>query len=139
MKVAYARAVPSLRPLLDAGSLVVAPGAYDGLTARLIAQHGFAALYMTGAGTSVAAGFPDYGLLTMSEMVANASRITEAVDLPVIADADTGYGNELNVARTVRAYAKAGVAAMHIEDQTFPKRCGHLAGKEVIPRDDYVR
>ncbi len=131
--------MPSLRPLLDAGGLVVAPGVYDALTARLVSQHGFAALYMTGAGTSAAAGYPDYGLLTMSEMVANAARIADAVALPVIADADTGYGNELNVARTVRAYARAGVAALHIEDQAFPKRCGHLAGKEIVARDGWLR
>ncbi|MBO0728298.1 MAG: isocitrate lyase/PEP mutase family protein [Acidimicrobiaceae bacterium] len=129
----------SLRPLLASDGLVVAPGAYDALTARLIAAHGFPAVYMTGAGTSVAFGYPDYGLLTMSDMVANASRIAEAVDLPVIADADTGYGNELNVVRTVRAYARAGVAAIHLEDQTFPKRCGHLAGKEIVDRDDWLR
>ena len=129
----------SLRPLLDSGELVVAPGAYDGLTARLVAQHGFRALYMTGAGTAAAAGYPDYGLLTLTEMAANAARLAEAVDLPVIADADTGYGNELNVARTVRAYARAGVAALHIEDQSFPKRCGHLTGKEVVPAEEWLR
>jgi hypothetical protein len=130
--------MPSLRPALDVGGLVVAPGVYDGLTARLAAQHGFPALYMTGAGTAAAGGYPDYGLLTMSEMVANAARIAEAVDVPVIADADTGYGNELNVVRTVRAYAKAGVAALHIEDQAFPKRCGHLAGKEIVAPEEWL-
>jgi 2-methylisocitrate lyase-like PEP mutase family enzyme len=128
-----------LREAMSAGPMVVAPGAYDALTARLVAQHGFPAVYMTGAGTSVAHGYPDYGLLTMTEMVANAARMTGAVDIPVIADADTGYGNELNVARTVRAYARAGVAAIHIEDQTFPKRCGHLAGKEIVDRDAWLR
>jgi 2-methylisocitrate lyase-like PEP mutase family enzyme len=130
--------MPSLRPLLAADDLVVAPGVYDGLTARLAAQHGFAALYMTGAGTAAAAGYPDYGLLTMSEMVANAAQLAEAVDVPLIADADTGYGNELNVVRTVRAYSRVGVAALHIEDQTFPKRCGHLAGKQIVTRDDWL-
>jgi 2-methylisocitrate lyase-like PEP mutase family enzyme len=119
--------------------LVVAPGAYDALTAKLIAQHGFRAVYMTGAGTAAGAGYPDYGLLTMSEMAANAARISDAVDIPVIADADTGFGNELNVVRTVRAYAKAGVAALHIEDQDFPKRCGHLQGKQIIERDPWLR
>jgi 2-methylisocitrate lyase-like PEP mutase family enzyme len=119
--------------------LVIAPGAYDALTAKLIAQHGFAAVYMTGAGTAAAAGYPDYGLLTMGEMAANAARIADAVDLPVIADADTGFGNELNVVRTVRTYAKAGVAALHIEDQDFPKRCGHLQGKQIIDRDPWLR
>ncbi|MBO0822486.1 MAG: isocitrate lyase/PEP mutase family protein [Actinobacteria bacterium] len=119
--------------------MVLAPGAYDALTARLVARNGFPAVYMTGAGTSVAHGYPDYGLLTMTEMVDNAARMTVAVDIPVIADADTGYGNELNVIRTVQAYARAGVAAIHIEDQTFPKRCGHLAGKEIIERDAWLR
>jgi 2-methylisocitrate lyase-like PEP mutase family enzyme len=129
----------SLRPLLGGNALIIAPGAYDALTARLVAQHGFPAVYMTGAGTSASAGFPDYGLLTMTEMVTNAARLVDAVDSPVIADADTGYGNELNVARTVRSYAKAGVAAVHLEDQAFPKRCGHLAGKEVVATDEWLR
>ncbi len=128
-----------LREAISAGPMVLAPGAYDALTARLVAQHGFPAVYMTGAGTSVAHGYPDYGLLTMTEMVYNAARMTAAVDVTVIADADTGYGNELNVVRTVRAYARAGVAAIHIEDQTFPKRCGHLAGKEIVDRDAWLR
>jgi 2-methylisocitrate lyase-like PEP mutase family enzyme len=129
----------SLRTAVSAGPIVLAPGAYDGLTARLVAQHGFPAVYMTGAGTSVAHGYPDYGLLTMTEMAANAALMSEAAGIPVIADADTGYGNELNVARTVRAYARAGVAALHIEDQTFPKRCGHLAGKQITARDAWLR
>jgi 2-methylisocitrate lyase-like PEP mutase family enzyme len=93
---------------------------------------------MTGAGTAASQGYPDYGLLTMSEMVGNASRIANVVDLPVIADADTGYGNELNVVRTVREYERHGVAAIHIEDQVFPKKCGHLDNKEVIPLNDYL-
>jgi 2-methylisocitrate lyase-like PEP mutase family enzyme len=131
--------VPSLRPLLDTGGLIVAPGAYDGLTARLAGQWGFPAVYMTGAGTAAAAGYPDYGLLTMTEMAANAARLVEAVDVPVIADADTGYGNELNVVRAVRAFAAAGVAAMHIEDQAFPKRCGHLAGKQIVEAGEWLR
>jgi 2-methylisocitrate lyase-like PEP mutase family enzyme len=129
----------SLRHAIGAGPMVLAPGAYDALTARLVARYGFPAVYMTGAGTSVAHGYPDYGLLTMTEMVENAARMTAAADIPVIADADTGYGNELNVVRTVRAYARAGVAAIHIEDQTFPKRCGHLAGKEITDRDAWLR
>ncbi|MGH3306005.1 MAG: isocitrate lyase/PEP mutase family protein [Streptosporangiaceae bacterium] len=128
-----------LRHAIGSGPMILAPGAYDALTARLVARHGFPAVYMTGAGTAVAHGYPDYGLLTMTEMVDNAARMTAAVDIPVIADADTGYGNELNVVRTVRAYARAGVAAIHIEDQTFPKRCGHLAGKEIVGRDAWLR
>ena len=119
-------------------SMVVAPGAYDGLTARLISQADFAAVYMTGGGTSSGFGYPDYGLLTMSEMVENAGRIVDAVDLPVISDADNGYGNELNTYRTIRAFEKAGVAGVHIEDQAFPKKCGHLDDKELIPLEDYV-
>ena len=130
----------SLRAAIaDQAPMLVAPGVYDGLTARLVAQRGFDAVYMTGAGTAAAYGYPDYGLLTMSEMVANATRIAQAVDLPVIADADTGYGNELNAVRTVRAFAHAGAAAIHIEDQAFPKRCGHLAGKEIVERDVWLR
>jgi 2-methylisocitrate lyase-like PEP mutase family enzyme len=118
--------------------MVIAPGAYDGLTAKLVAQAGFPAVYMTGAGTSVSQGYPDFGLLTMSEMVENAARIVRAVDVPVIADADTGYGNELNAFRTVQEYESRGVAAIHIEDQVSPKKCGHLDDKEVIAREDYV-
>jgi len=127
-----------LRRLLRDEAMVIAPGAYDGLTAKLVAQAGFAAVYMTGAGTSVSHGYPDFGLLTMSEMVDNAARIVAAVDVPVIADADTGYGNELNAFRTVQEYERRGVAAIHIEDQMSPKRCGHLDDKEIVPRDDYI-
>lgn len=126
-----------LRKLMGDG-MVVAPGAYDGLTARLISQADFAAVYMTGGGTSSGFGYPDYGLLTMSEMVENAGRIVDAVELPVISDADNGYGNELNTYRTIRAFEKAGVAGVHIEDQAFPKKCGHLDDKELIPLEDYV-
>src|SRR5499427_9314134 len=126
------------RALLQRDGMVVAPGAYDCITAKLIEQAGFAAVYMTGAGTAAILGYPDFGLVTMSEMVANAQRIAAAVELPVIADADTGYGNELNVFRTVREYEKSGVAGLHIEDQEFPKKCGHLEGKQVIPRDEYT-
>lgn len=117
----------------------MAPGAADALTARLIAKHGFEAIYMTGAGTTaVRLGMPDVGLLSMDEMVDNAQRIAEASQLPLIADADTGYGGPLNVQRTVRAYERAGAAAIHIEDQQWPKRCGHLAGKSVIPAEEMV-
>ena len=127
-----------LSALLAQGGMVVAPGAHDGLTARLVAQAGFGAVYMTGAGTSVAHGYPDFGLLTETEMVANAARMARAVDIPLIADADTGYGNELNVIRTVQDYERAGVAAIHIEDQVSPKRCGHLDDKEIVPREDWI-
>jgi 2-methylisocitrate lyase-like PEP mutase family enzyme len=112
----------------------VAPGVADALAARLVAREGFDAVYMTGFGTSLTRlGMPDVGLLTASEMVDNASRIVDASGLPVIADADTGYGNPINTRRTIRDYEKAGVAGVHIEDQVWPKRCGHLAGKRVIP------
>jgi 2-methylisocitrate lyase-like PEP mutase family enzyme len=127
-----------LRELLRRDGIVTAPGAYDCITARLIEQAGFSAVYMTGAGTAAALGYPDYGLLTMSEMVENAGRIAAAVRTPVIADADTGYGNELNVVRTVREYEQRGVAGIHIEDQAFPKKCGHLENKVIIPLEDYV-
>ena len=127
-----------LRAMIKRGGMTIAPGAYDCITAKLIADAGFEAVYMTGAGTAAAHGFPDYGLLTMSEMVGNASKIAATVDRPVIADADTGYGNELNAVRTVREYARHGVAAIHIEDQVFPKKCGHLDNKEVIPAGDYI-
>lgn len=122
-----------------AGGLVVAPGVYDALMVRLVARAGFRAAYMTGAGTAVSHGFPDYGLLTMTEMVANAARIARAVPgVALIADADTGFGNELNVTRTVREYEHAGAAAIHIEDQAFPKRCGHLDDKVVVPLEEYL-
>lgn len=128
----------SLRQQLATGRMLVAPGAYDAIGARMIQQAGFSAVYMTGAGTSAARGFPDFGLLTMSEMVENAAVMARSVDIPLIADADTGYGNELNVTRTVREYEARGVAAVHIEDQVSPKRCGHLDGKVVIPRAEFV-
>jgi 2-methylisocitrate lyase-like PEP mutase family enzyme len=127
-----------LRQLLQGPELVIAPGAYDALTARLVEQAGFPAVYMTGAGTAAARGYPDYGLLTMTEMVDNAALIARSVSVPVIADADTGFGNELNVTRTMREYESRGVAAIHIEDQVSPKRCGHLEGKEVVSRDEFV-
>ena len=126
------------RELLHRDGMVVAPGAYDCITARLIAQAAFDAVYMTGAGTAATLGYPDFGLVTMSEMVGNAERIAAAVDLPVIADADTGYGNELNVYRTVREFERSGVVGIHIEDQGFPKKCGHLDDKEIVPREDWL-
>jgi 2-methylisocitrate lyase-like PEP mutase family enzyme len=127
-----------MRELLRRGGMVVAPGAYDCITARLIERAGFDAVYMTGAGTAATLGYPDFGLITMSEMVANAGRIAAAVNVPVVADADTGYGNELNVVRTVREYEIAGVAGIHIEDQSFPKKCGHLDDKEIVPREEWL-
>ena len=126
------------RDRLRRGGLTIAPGAYDCITARSIAQAGFGAVYMTGAGTAATLGYPDYGLLTMSEMADNAGRIAASVDVPVIADADTGYGNELNATRTVREYERRGVAGLHIEDQGFPKKCGHLENKAIVSLDDYL-
>ncbi len=126
-----------LRALLDSGQTIVAPGAFDPLSARLVEEAGFPAVYMTGFGTSAALiGRPDVGLLTMTEMAGNAGRIAACVDIPVIADADTGYGNPLNVIRTVGAYEAAGVAGIHIEDQVAPKKCGHLEGKLVISAEE---
>ena len=116
----------------------VAPGAYNAMTAMLVEQAGFPAVYMTGSGTSAALGFPDFGLLTMTEMVAAAAAITRSVSIPLIADADTGYGNEMNVTRTVREYEACGVAALHIEDQVSPKRCGHLEGKSIVGREEFL-
>ena len=129
-----------LRALLDSGQTIVAPGAFDALSARLVEEAGFPAVYMTGFGTSAALiGRPDVGLLTMTEMAASAGRIAECVDIPVIADADTGYGNPLNVIRTVGAYEAAGVAGIHIEDQVAPKKCGHMEGKQVIPPEEMAQ
>jgi 2-methylisocitrate lyase-like PEP mutase family enzyme len=132
-------ASPTLRDLLAGPEPVLAPGAYDALSARLIEQAGFGAVYMTGFGASASLlGRPDIGLLSFGEMADHARRIVQAVDVPVIADADDGYGNPLNVVRCVREYEAAGVAALHIEDQVAPKRCGHLAGKQVIPAAEMV-
>ncbi len=127
-------AAARLRALLGSGQTIVAPGAFDPLAARLVEEAGFPAVYMTGFGTAAALiGRPDVGLLTMTEMADNAARIAACVDIPLIADADTGYGNPLNVIRTVGAYEAAGVAGIHIEDQVAPKKCGHMEGKQVIP------
>jgi 2,3-dimethylmalate lyase len=128
-----------LRELLAGDELVVAPGAYDALSARLVEQAGFDVVYMTGYGASASLlGRPDIGLLSFGEMADQARRFVQAVGVPVISDADNGYGNALNVMRTVREYEAAGVAALHIEDQALPKRCGHMSGKQVIPQDEMV-
>ncbi len=127
-----------LRAMLDGPSMVLAPFVYDALQAKVAAQLGFAAVYMTGFGTAAARGYPDLGLLTMSEMADNVRAIARAVEVPLICDADTGYGNPVNVWRTVREYEDAGAAALHIEDQVWPKRCGFLAGKQVIALEEMV-
>ncbi len=129
----------AFRALLESPDPVLLPGCYDALGARLIEQAGFDVVYMTGFGTSASLlGRPDVGLLGLNEMVDNARRITAATDLPVIADADTGYGNQINVIRTVQAYEQAGVAGIHLEDQMLPKKCGHMEGKVVVPQDEFV-
>lgn len=133
------RMTAQLRALLAKPGCIIAPGVADALGARLVAMEGFDAVYMTGFGTSLTRlGMPDVGLLTETEMVDNAARIVDASQLPVVADADTGYGNPVNVRRTIRDYERAGVAGVHLEDQQWPKRCGHLSGKRVIPTDEMV-
>ncbi|HEY1971249.1 MAG TPA: isocitrate lyase/PEP mutase family protein [Pseudonocardia sp.] len=130
----------ALRQRLSAGELIVAPGVFDGISASLVARMDFAAAYLTGAGVAAAGfGLPDIGLLTQTEMAERARMITRVLaDVPLIADADTGYGAALNVVRTVREYEAAGVAAIQLEDQAFPKRCGHLPDKELISADEFV-
>ena len=128
-----------MRELLARPEPILAPGAYDALSARLIEAAGFPAVYMTGFGSAASLlGRPDVGLLGMSEMVDNARRIAGAVAVPVIADADTGYGNPITVIRTVHEYENAGVAAIHIEDQLSPKKCGHMEGKQLVSVEDMV-
>jgi 2,3-dimethylmalate lyase len=128
-----------LRELLARPGVIMAPGVADALNARLVRRHGFEAIYMTGAGTTaVRLGMPDVGLLTATEMIDNAGRIAEASGLPLIADADNGYGGVMNVRRTIQGYERAGVAGVHLEDQVIPKRCGHLAGKQVVPVEEAV-
>ena len=131
------RMTTRLRRLLEAPGLLIAPGVAECVGARLVAEQGFDALYMTGAGTTASRlGMPDVGLLGVTEMADNAGRIADAAGLPLIADADTGYGGPINVRRTVRCYERAGVAGVHMEDQDWPKRCGHLAGKTLIPAEE---
>ena len=133
------RTTTRLRQLLDAGRTIVAPGCYNALSAKILDTVGFPALYMTGYGTSLSLlGMPDAGLATMTEMHLNARYIANAVTAPVIADADNGYGNAINVIRTVREYVQTGVAAIHLEDQIIPKRCGHVAGRRVVALDEAV-
>jgi 2-methylisocitrate lyase-like PEP mutase family enzyme len=131
------RATTRLRELLKSGTTLFVPGCYNALSARILEHVGFPAVYMTGYGTSLALlGLPDAGLATMTEMHLNARYIANAVSVPVIADADNGYGNAINVIRAVREYIQSGVAAIHLEDQVVPKRCGHVAGRQVIPLEE---
>ena len=122
-----------LRALIAGPDIVVAPGVYDGLSARMVARAGFAAVYATGGGIARSMGYPDLGLLGLNEVVDRLIPIVEHAGVPVIADADTGYGNALNARRAVREFERAGVAGLHLEDQTFPKRCGHYDDKSVVP------
>src|SRR5207253_10744225 len=128
------RQTTKLRELLTGGKTLFVPGCYNALSGKILEKVGFPAVYMTGYGTSLSLlGMPDAGLATMSEMHLNARYIAGAVPVPVIADADNGYGNAINVIRTVREYIQTGIAGIHIEDQAMPKRCGHVAGRPVIP------
>ena len=127
-----------MRALIARRGYTMVPGAYDTLTARLVEAAGFDAVYLTGGGYSRASGYPDLGLLTVVENVRFIGLTVEAVGIPVIADADTGYGNAINVIRTVREYEKSGVAGFHMEDQVAPKKCGHYEGKEVISKAEMV-
>jgi len=127
-----------LRALVNGTRYVIVPGAYDPLTARLVQLAGFDAVYLTGGGYSRANGLPDLGLFTMTENVEFIARAVEAVDIPVIADMDTGYGNALNVIRAMREFEKTGLAAFHLEDQVAPKKCGHYEGKQVVSKAEMV-
>ena len=127
-----------LRALLNSSEMVVAPFIFDAFQAKIAQAAGFQTVYMTGFGTAASRGFPDVGLLTMAEMVENVRFIANAIDIPLVCDADTGYGNPVNVYRTIREYEAAGAAALHMEDQVWPKRCGFLSGKQVIPLADMV-
>ena len=133
------KATTRLRRMLSSGNLVVAPFVLNAFHAKIAEATGFEAVYMTGSGTAAERGFADVGLITQTEMVQNARYIAGAVSVPVVSDADTGYGNPINVWRTVREYEDAGVAAIHIEDQLSPKKCGFFEGKEVIPQDEMVQ
>ncbi len=131
-------AAAAFRQLLDGDDVILAPGAFDGLSARLVKSAGFPAVYASGGAMARSIGLPDLGLLGMAEIVVRLREIVGAVGVPVIADADTGYGGALNTWRAVRTYAEVGVAALHIEDQVFPKRCGHFEGKAVVPVREFV-
>jgi 2-methylisocitrate lyase-like PEP mutase family enzyme len=128
-----------LKGLLNKGELIIAPGVFDGLSARLVAQAGFRAIYASGGAIARSSGYPDLGLLSVDEVATRLATIVDVTDIPVIADADTGFGNALNVHRTVKTFERLGIAALHLEDQVFPKRCGHLDNKELVSCDEMVQ
>ena len=135
-----ANAPRRLRELMKGSDLIWGPGVFDGISARVATAAGFPMLYMTGSGTSASRiGEPDLGITSLPEMIDNASTIASVADVPVIADADTGFGGPINVARTVHLFERAGVAGIHIEDQTFPKQCGHLSGKTVVSTEEFLQ
>jgi 2-methylisocitrate lyase-like PEP mutase family enzyme len=127
------RTTTKLRALLSSGQITVAPGAYDGLSARLVEQAGFQAVYASGGAIARSSGLPDLGLLSMSSIVDRLASMVDIIGVPLVADADTGYGNALNTQAAARAFERAGVAALHLEDQSFPKKCGHYDDKRLIP------
>jgi 2-methylisocitrate lyase-like PEP mutase family enzyme len=133
------RATTRLRTILSSGRIAVAPGAFDGLSARLVAQAGFPAVYASGGAIARSTGVPDLGLMSMGSIVDRLASMVDVVEVPIIADADTGYGNALNAQAAARAFERAGVAAFHLEDQTFPKKCGHYDDKSVVPTDEMVQ
>lgn len=133
------RQTTRLRKLIEGDEVILAPGVYDGLSARLVEAAGFDVMYASGGAIARSTGIPDLGLLSLSEIGARLEQIVDAADIPVIADADTGYGNALNCQRAVRIFERAGVAALHLEDQTFPKRCGHYADKSIVPMQEFCQ
>jgi len=133
------RTTTKLRALLGSGHIVVAPGAYDGLSARLVEQAGFPAIYASGGAIARSTGVPDIGLMPVDAIVDRLASMVDVVAAPVVADADTGYGNALNAQAAARAFERAGVAAFHLEDQTFPKRCGHYNDKSLVPVGEMVQ
>src|SRR6516225_3278733 len=139
METGNVRATSRFRSMLGSGAIVVAPGAFDGLSARLVEQAGFPAVYASGGAIARSIGVPDIGLISPDEIGQRLAQIVEAVGVPVIADADTGYGNALTARRAARAFERAGVVAFHLEDQTFPKKCGHYDDKSLVPTSEMVQ
>ena len=133
------KASRKLRDLIETAAPVVAPGAYDGLSARLVQQAGFPAVYITGGGMARSLGMPDLGLMSLTDIVSRLETIVDAVDIPVIGDADTGHGNALNAQHTMRAFERAGIAGCHLEDQSFPKRCGHYDDKSIVSQAEMAQ